>query len=156
MCEDRIKTHKVISKSPEETRTLAGDLARELKSCGALDRPGAVLALHGELGSGKTCFVQGLAQALGIRQAVTSPTFTMVNEYQGECPLIHVDLYRIHTAEELLSIDLEDYFDSGGITVIEWAERAGAWLPANTRHIYFESGADPDVRTIILVAGPPA
>lgn len=137
-----------FSRSPEETRALARKLARDLK-------PGAVLALHGELGSGKTCFVQGLAEALGIRQAVTSPTFTLVSEYHGRYPLVHIDLYRIQAAEELTSIDFENCIDPAGITVIEWAERAGAWLPDNARHIYFETGSDPAVRTIMMVAGPP-
>src|ERR1035437_1534068 len=95
---------KIISCSPEETQALASALAAELKS-------GAVLALHGELGSGKTCFVQGLARALGVRQPVTSPTFTIVNEYRGRCPLVHMDLYRIGDPDELLSIDFENYLD---------------------------------------------
>lgn len=137
---------KIISKSPEETQALAASLAVELK-------PGAVLALHGELGSGKTCFVQGLARALGVRQPVTSPTFTIVNEYCGRCPLIHMDLYRISDPEELLNIDFESYFDKEGITVIEWAERSGNWLPGNTMHIYFETGTDINKRTITMAAG---
>ena len=111
-----MKTQKVISNSPEETQALAASLAVELKS-------GAVLALHGELGSGKTCFVQGLARALGVRQPVTSPTFTIVNEYRGRCPLVHMDLYRIGDPDELLSLDFENYLNAEGITVIEWAER---------------------------------
>ncbi|MBU4285704.1 MAG: tRNA (adenosine(37)-N6)-threonylcarbamoyltransferase complex ATPase subunit type 1 TsaE, partial [Verrucomicrobia bacterium] len=97
-------SEKFISKSPKETRALASALAAELKS-------GAVLALHGELGSGKTCFVQGLARALGVRQPVTSPTFTIVNEYCGQCPLVHMDFYRIQDPQELLSIDFESYLD---------------------------------------------
>lgn len=141
-----MKMRKVISKSPEETQAVAAALAAELKS-------GAVLALHGELGSGKTCFVQGLARALGVRQAVTSPTFTIVNEYRGRCPLVHMDLYRISDPEELLSIDFENYLATEGITVIEWAERSGNWLPGNARHIYFESGPDLDKRTITITAG---
>ena len=140
-----MKPRTVISKSPEETQALAAALAVELKS-------GAVLALHGELGSGKTCFVQGLARALDVRQPVTSPTYTIVNEYSGRCPLVHMDLYRISDPEEMLSIDFENYLDTEGITVIEWAERAGGWLPDNTLHIYFETGPDPTVRTIRVAA----
>lgn len=136
----------IISCSPEETRALAVTLAAELQS-------GTVLALHGELGSGKTCFVQGLARALGVRQPVTSPTFTIVNEYRGRCPLVHMDLYRISDPQELLSIDFENYLDTEGITVIEWAERAGNWLPDNTMHIYFETGTDLNKRTITMAAG---
>jgi len=141
-----MKTRTVISKSPEETRSFAASLAAELQD-------GAVLALHGELGSGKTCFVQGLARALGVRQAVTSPTFTIVNEYRGRCPLVHMDLYRISDPEELLELDFESYLDAQGITVIEWAERSGDWLPDNTMHIYFETGTDLDTRTITVASG---
>ena len=141
-----MKTRKVVSKSPEETQALAAALAAELKN-------GAVLALHGELGSGKTCFVQGLARALGVRQPVTSPTFTIVNEYRGRCPLVHMDLYRISDPDELLSIDFEDYLNSEGITVIEWAERSGNWLPDNTMHIYFETGPDLNQHAITMTAG---
>ena len=118
-------------------------------------KSGAVLALHGELGSGKTCFVQGLARALGVEQPVTSPTYTMVNEYRGRCPLVHMDLYRIGDPEELVSMDFEHYLDTEGITVIEWAERSGDWLPGNTLHIYFETGPDLDNRTITMTAGAP-
>ena len=143
-----MKTRKIISKSPEETQTFAAALAAELKN-------GAVLALHGDLGSGKTCFVQGLARALGVRQPVTSPTFTIVNEYRGRCPLVHMDLYRIGDPDELLSLDFENYLNAEGITVIEWAERSGDWLPGNTMHIYFETGTDPDMRTITMTAEAP-
>ena len=127
---------------------MASALAAELKS-------GAIIALHGELGSGKTCFVQGLARALGVRQAVTSPTFTMVNEYSGRCPLVHMDLYRISDPEELLSIDFENYLDTQGIIVVEWPENSGNWLPGNTIHIYFKTGADLNERIITMVAGEP-
>ena len=125
---------------------MAAALAAKLQS-------GAVLALHGELGSGKTCFVQGLARALGVRQPVTSPTFTIVNEYSGRCRLVHMDLYRISDPQELLSIDFENYLDTEGIVVIEWAERSGNWLPGNTRHIYFNTGTDLNERTITMAAG---
>jgi tRNA threonylcarbamoyladenosine biosynthesis protein TsaE len=149
---------KIISNSPEETQALAAALAAELSTRGGSasgGKSGAVLALHGELGSGKTCFVQGLARALGVRQPVTSPTFTIVNEYRGRCPLVHMDLYRISDPEELLSIDFENYLDTKGITVIEWAERAGNWLPVNTMHIYFETGTDLNERTITMTAEAP-
>jgi tRNA threonylcarbamoyladenosine biosynthesis protein TsaE len=151
-----MKTRKVVSNSPEETQALASALAVELSTRGGSasgGKLGAVLALHGELGSGKTCFVQGLARALGVRQPVTSPTFTIVNEYRGRCPLVHMDLYRISDPEELRSIDFEHYLDTAGITVIEWAERSGNWLPGNTMHIYFETGTDPNKRTITMAAG---
>ncbi len=136
----------IVSRSPDDTQALAAELVAELKS-------GAVLALHGELGSGKTCFVRGLARALGVRQPVTSPTYTIVNEYQGRCPLIHMDLYRIGDSDELLSLDFEAYLHADGIVVIEWAERSGDWLPANTMHIYFKNGPAADLRTITINPG---
>ncbi|MBU4198806.1 MAG: tRNA (adenosine(37)-N6)-threonylcarbamoyltransferase complex ATPase subunit type 1 TsaE [Verrucomicrobia bacterium] len=139
-----MKTRTVISKSPEETRALAASLLTEL------DR-GVVLALHGELGSGKTCFVQGLALALGVRQAVTSPTFTLINEYAGRWPLYHIDLYRLRGAGDLASLGLDDYLESDGITVIEWAERAADLFPESTIHLYFETLPDPEARSIEIV-----
>ena len=147
---------KIISRSPEETQALAAALAAELSTRGGSasgGKSGAVLALHGGLGSGKTCFVQGLARALGVRQPVTSPTYTIVSEYRGRCPLVHMDLYRIQNPQELLSIDFENYLDTEGIVVIEWAERSGNWLPGNTMHIFFETGTDLNKRTITMAAG---
>ena len=129
------------SHSPDQTCAIAADLARQLP-------PGTVLALHGELGSGKTCFVRGLARALGVTQPVTSPTFTLINEYRSSPPLAHIDLYRLNSPDEALALGLEEYLEPEGITVIEWAERAGDLLPAHTRHIEFEALAQPDHRRI--------
>ncbi len=144
-----MKPRIVISKSPEETRTLAAALLKDLPA-------GAVLALHGELGSGKTCFVQGLASALEVKQAVTSPTFTLVNEYTGRRTLYHIDLYRIHGADDLTSLGLDDYLEpKDGITVIEWAERVEALIPATAMHLYFATLADPHARSITIVAPHP-
>ncbi len=134
-----------MSYSPAETRALAAALAATL-------RPGAVLALHGDLGSGKTCFVQGLARALGVRQAVTSPTFVLVQIYDGPLPLVHVDLYRLHGLDDLASLGLDDLLETRGIVVIEWAERARDWLPPQTIHITFEPGTTPGERQITIAA----
>jgi len=122
---------EVITESPEETRKLASDLAKKLK-------PGSVLALHGDLGSGKTCFVQGLAAALGIKEFVNSPTFTIINEYRGHCPIHHVDLYRVKSEAEFEGLGLEDCFEGCGITAIEWPEVFASLLPEDTIHIHFE------------------
>ena len=140
-----MKPRTVISKSPEETRALAASLLPALGK-------GAVLALHGELGSGKTCFVQGLAAAMGVRQVVTSPTFTLVNEYAGRLPLYHLDLYRLCGAKDLAGLGLDDYLDPDGITVIEWAERAADLLPESAWHLYFATLSDPEMRTITVEA----
>ncbi len=137
----------VTTHGPAETHRLAGDILTRLQ-------PGAVLALHGELGSGKTCFVQGLARALGIRRPVNSPTFTLVNEYPGAMPLFHIDLYRIGSAREALDLGLDEYLHGGrGVTAIEWAERVQDLLPCGTVHLFFRVGNEPDERVIRIGTG---
>ena len=121
----------IITDSPHETGKLAGRVARKL-------RPGSVLALHGDLGSGKTCFVQGLAEALGVDEIVNSPTFTIINEYQGRIRLYHVDLYRIKSAAEAEALGLDDVLGGEGIIAIEWPEIFSTLLPESAIHIYFE------------------
>jgi tRNA threonylcarbamoyladenosine biosynthesis protein TsaE len=130
-----VKTH-----SPEETWELAAELAEELE-------PGTVIALHGELGAGKTCFIQGYAAALNINEPVTSPTYTLISEYQGRLPLHHIDLYRLSGPEEALGLGLEEYFDAGGITAVEWAERAEGLLPPNLLHVRIEVDRHSGTRT---------
>jgi tRNA threonylcarbamoyladenosine biosynthesis protein TsaE len=133
----------VTSHSVADTHRLARHLLRQL--------PGrAVLALHGDLGSGKTCFVQGLAAALGVARPVTSPTFTLIHEYRGARPLVHVDLYRIRDSGDALNLGLEEYFDADGIAAIEWAERAEDIFPAHTIHLHFEALPDPHARQITI------
>jgi tRNA threonylcarbamoyladenosine biosynthesis protein TsaE len=111
-----------ISKSPEETWALGREWAR-------IARPGWVIALSGDLGSGKTQLVKGLAAGLGVVERVHSPTFALVHEYHGaECLLHHLDLYRLETHEAILRAGLEDYLVAPpGVSVIEWAER---WFDA--------------------------
>ena len=137
----------IQSKSPEETHRIAAGVAERLA-------PGMVLALHGDLGAGKTCFVQGMAHALGVRGPVNSPTFTLINEHAGRLPLYHIDLYRVRGSEEALGLGLDEYLHGAGVTVIEWAERAAELLPPATVHIYLSAGAEPEERTI-LVEGLP-
>jgi tRNA threonylcarbamoyladenosine biosynthesis protein TsaE len=91
--------------------------------------PGDVIALVGDLGSGKTRWVQGLCKGLGVTDLVVSPTFTLVNEYQGLYPVYHIDLYRLADASETATFGLEDYLYGSGITVIEWADRITNLLP---------------------------
>ncbi|MBP7828842.1 MAG: tRNA (adenosine(37)-N6)-threonylcarbamoyltransferase complex ATPase subunit type 1 TsaE [Kiritimatiellae bacterium] len=135
-----------ISKGPEDTFRLAADLLRELT-------PGSVLALHGELGAGKTTFVQGLALALGIERPVGSPTFTLINEYPGALPLYHIDLYRVRNSSEALGLGLDEYLYGRGIVAIEWAERIADLLPADTLHMRFQPGETEDERFITLSGG---
>ena len=108
-----------VTNSPEETEALGEMLAGRLE-------PGTVIAFTGDLGAGKTAFVRGLARGLGIAERVTSPTFTIVNEYEGgRLPLFHFDMYRLGSADELFDIGWEDYLARGGVCAVEWSEHAG-------------------------------
>jgi tRNA threonylcarbamoyladenosine biosynthesis protein TsaE len=133
----------IVSRSPEETRALAAELAARLNA-------GDVLALHGELGAGKTCFIQGVAAALNVEQPVSSPTYTLVNEYRGRLPLYHIDLYRLRHAGDALNLGLDEYLEGEGITAIEWAERAEAALPARTIHVRLAHGDDERERVVCI------
>jgi tRNA threonylcarbamoyladenosine biosynthesis protein TsaE len=130
------------STSPEKTREVAARFAGALK-------PGDVVALEGELGSGKTCFVQGLARGLGVSEKafVRSPSFTLLNEYEGKVPLYHFDFYRLFVAEDLGDLGLEEYFDGDGVTVVEWADKFLGSLPDRTIHIRFKI-VDENIREI--------
>ena len=109
---------QIISNSVEETERLGSELAASLPA-------GSIVAFTGDLGAGKTAFVRGMARGLGITERVTSPTFTIVNEYEGGSrPLFHFDLYRLGAADELFDIGWEDYLARGGICAVEWSERA--------------------------------
>ena len=131
-----------ISKNAAETVALGGRLVKEAV-------PGAVWALAGDLGAGKTHFVKGLAEGLGVAAAATSPTFTLVHEYTGgRLPLYHFDFYRLESSGEALELGLDEYFEGDGLTVIEWADKFPALLPARTVWFYFQLSADGDERII--------
>lgn len=105
-----------ITNSPAETEAVGAALAKTLK-------PGTVIAYRGDLGAGKTAFTRGLAKGLGCDDTVTSPTYTIVNEYlSGRLPLFHFDMYRLRSAEDLWDIGWEDYLDRGGVCAVEWSE----------------------------------
>ena len=111
----------------------------------------AVLAMHGDLGAGKTCFVQGLAAALGLKQEVTSPTYTFIHEYEGRVPLYHIDLYRLRSPRDALTLGLDDYLPAPtGITALEWPERAGELVPVDAFHLRIEPGPGPQDRVFRL------
>ena len=107
------------------------------RSVGELLRPGAVVGLFGELGSGKTTFIKGCALGLGVADArlVTSPTFTLMNIYRGRCAVHHFDLYRIRTPAEFAELGHEEFFGGTGVCLVEWAERAGPLLPADALRV---------------------
>ncbi|SIT05030.1 tRNA threonylcarbamoyladenosine biosynthesis protein TsaE [Kroppenstedtia eburnea] len=118
--------------SPEETRTLARNLARCFQ-------PGDVVLLEGDLGAGKTTFAQGVAIGLGIEEPVDSPTFTLIKEYHGgRLPLYHMDVYRIQSPEEELGWD--EYFYGEGVTLVEWASRISPWLPEKLIQVELSHG----------------
>jgi tRNA threonylcarbamoyladenosine biosynthesis protein TsaE len=121
-----------ISNSPAETEAIARRLAKNLVA-------GSVLALKGELGSGKTLFTQGLVAGLESEASVTSPTFTIVHEYQGgRLPVYHFDFFRLENQESAGRLGLEDYFFSDGISVVEWADRFPDLIPEQVHWISFE------------------
>jgi len=132
--------------SVEETWAVAAQLAPELS-------PGRVIALTGDLGAGKTTFMQGLGLALGVKRPVTSPTFTLSVEYPTpRFKLVHMDLYRLNGPDDLLTIGFPEYLESGAVVAVEWPERAGDLIPADAIRIGFELTADADTR-IIEVGG---
>lgn len=113
---------EIITNSAEETKKKAAEFADKLKM-------GDVVCLYGDLGAGKTAFVQGLAKGLGIHEHITSPTFTIVNEYYGRLPLYHFDVYRIADPDEMYEIGYEEYVYGDGVSVIEWPQLIDEILP---------------------------
>ncbi len=121
-----------ISNSPAESRALGRRLAAD---AGA----GSVLALQGELGSGKTLFTKGFVAGMGSKAAVSSPTFTIVHEYRdGRLPVYHFDFFRVKDRQSLARLGLDDYFFGDGVSVIEWADRFAEFIPEQARWIAFE------------------
>lgn len=132
------------SSSPEETKTIAARVATTL-------RPGDVVALSGDLGAGKTCFVQGAAAALGVREHVTSPTFVLVREYAGAYPILHLDVYRLGNLQELTDLGFEEFLDPSSVIFIEWGDAVGPLLPDELVEVVIRAESE-DVRTIDLHA----
>jgi len=111
--------------------------------------PGDVVALRGPLGAGKTVFAQGVAIALGIEEPVTSPTYTLISEYEGNMPLYHMDLYRLASPDEFTWLGVEEMLNGNGISLVEWSERAGEELPERSIHVSIEL-ADKGARIITI------
>lgn len=133
--------YKIITKDEFETVELAQNFEAE-------KFPNMVICLDGELGSGKTIFAKGIANALGIEETITSPTFTIIKEYQGELPLYHMDVYRLDG--DIDGVGIEDYFNKGGVVVIEWANTIKDILPEERLDIKFKV-IDENKRSITLI-----
>ncbi len=140
----RGNTLDFFSHSPEQTRRLGARL-------GQLLQPGDLILISGPLGAGKTLFVQGIAEGLGVREHVRSPTFTLVNEYHsGRIPLYHVDLYRLNGHADLATVGVEEYLErADGVVVVEWPERAPAWFPLAALHVRLEHVDDQKRRVVM-------
>lgn len=133
-----------ITHSPAETEALGARLADALDA-------GRVVAFTGDLGAGKTAFVSGMARALGVEERVTSPTFTIVNEYEGgRLPLFHFDMYRLGDADELFHIGWEDYLARGGICAVEWSENVAEAIEPDAVRVSIVRGDGDDDRRITI------
>ena len=133
-----------VTNSPAETEALGQRLAERLQ-------PGDVIAYTGDLGAGKTAFTRGLARGLGITERITSPTFTIVNEYQGgRLPLFHFDMYRLGSSEELYEIGWEDYLARGGVCAVEWSEIVADALEKDCIRVDIRQGDTENQRKITV------
>ena len=137
----------IISRSAAETQELGVRLAHQL-------RPGDMVTLEGELGTGKTCLIQGICRGLQVTDWVNSPTFILINEYTGrvdgaDVPIFHFDLYRIRSLIDLEELGADEYFSGNGICLVEWADRAGRLLPPRRRDVFLEWVADEERRITI-------
>ncbi|MCI6479115.1 MAG: tRNA (adenosine(37)-N6)-threonylcarbamoyltransferase complex ATPase subunit type 1 TsaE [Candidatus Treponema excrementipullorum] len=135
-----------VTKTAEETITLGKRIGEKLT-------PGAVLALEGTLAAGKTTITKGIAEALGITENITSPTFTLISEYEGRLPLYHMDVYRLDSAEDFINLGTEDLLYGKGISIIEWSEKVRSELPKSTITVSLEIQQDGS-RTITIYNWP--
>ena len=131
----------LISKSSGDTLDIGKTIGQNLAG-------GQVVALTGELGAGKTCLTQGIARGLGISEKyyITSPTFTLINEYPGRIPLYHMDVYRLSGSSDMEDMGYKEYFYGGGVVVVEWAEKVADILPTSALMINLEHGGDSNTR----------
>ena len=135
-----------LSHSPEETERIGETLGKTL-------RPGSVVAYRGGLGMGKTAFTRGLARGLGCAGRVTSPTFTIVNEYSGALPLFHFDMYRLDSSDALFDIGWEDYLDRGGVCAVEWSENVADAMPDGTVYVTIQRAPEGENARKITITG---
>jgi len=138
------------TKSVDDTRALAAEVA-------ALAKPGDLIVLAGDLGTGKTAFAQGFARGLGITEPVTSPAFVLVRTYEGRLPLVHLDVYRLDHLQELVDLGISELLDEGAVTLVEWGDAVTPALPADFLEVRLDTGDDaaPDDRVVgIRSVGP--
>lgn len=131
------------SASENETEAIGAEFASDLPG-------GTVVAMYGELGSGKTAFVRGMARGMGLECRVNSPTFTIVNEYSGDRELFHFDMYRLGSADELFDIGWEDYLSRGGVCAVEWSENVEEAFEGDEIRVVFEKTSDTGRRITII------
>lgn len=134
---------RVSTKSAEDTRELAAQLA-------SVARAGDVVLLSGELGAGKTTFTQGFGAGLGVEDAITSPTFTLVQVYPGRLKVVHVDVYRLDLLQEIIDLGLPELLDDGAVALIEWGEAAEPALAAEFLRIRIQFGEGDDDRVMTI------
>jgi tRNA threonylcarbamoyladenosine biosynthesis protein TsaE len=138
---------EVCSRSAAETRALGARLAAVL-------RPGDVVVLSGDLGAGKTVLAKGIADGLGVTEPVVSPTFTIVREYEGDVPLLHLDVYRLDHLQEVIDLGLDELLDGHAVTVVEWGEAVSALLPSDRLEVLLmllpPEEADDETRVVEL------
>ena len=132
---------RAVTRSTDETLELA-------RAVGELLRPGDVVSLVGDLGAGKTVFARGVARALGVTELVVSPTFTIVREYEGRVPLVHVDVYRIDAVQELHDLGFEEVVRDDAVTLVEWGEKVDGLLPGDRLDVRLMPGAADDERVV--------
>jgi tRNA threonylcarbamoyladenosine biosynthesis protein TsaE len=147
MMQERFKVYfnmkKIISHNVNETISIGAMLAKHLK-------PNDVLALFGDMGSGKTALVSGIAKELDSKDAVTSPTFALVHEYRGIMPIYHFDMYRVVSWDDLYSTGFFDYLENGGVCIVEWSENIENALPETAIKVSFEKGEQENERIISI------
>lgn len=132
---------RIVTRSADETLALAS-------SVGELLRPGDVVSLAGDLGAGKTVFARGVARGLGVADPVVSPSFTIVREYEGRVPLVHVDVYRIDTFQELHDLGFEEVMRDDAVTLVEWGDVIDGMLPGDRLDVRLAAGSTDDERVI--------
>lgn len=141
---------RAATTSVDGTRALAAEIA-------SLSAPGDLIVLAGDLGTGKTAFAQGFARGLGVEEPVTSPAFILVRTYDdGRLPLVHLDVYRLETMQEMVDLGIAELLDGGGVTLVEWGDAVTPALPADFLEVRLEATGDPDDRLVTIRSVGPA